>query len=89
MAKQDGAGGRLLVVEVKARRRSGPDGWGAAACRGAKCRRLARAFACWQLQNPWSEAWSLEMVLALVPLPPNRCRVRWFSIEQMPEVAWM
>ncbi|MGC6483331.1 MAG: YraN family protein [Synechococcus sp.] len=87
MAKRRGDAGRLLVVEVKARRRCGPDGWGLAACHGEKCRKLAKAWACWQSQHPWSERWSVEMVLALVPLPPNRCTVRWIPIEQMPQVG--
>ena len=75
---------RLLMVEVKARRRCGPDGWGVAAFGVAKRHRLARTLACWRMENPvWALA-SLEVVLALVPLPPHRCTVRWFQMPEFP-----
>ena len=80
MAKQNGVEGRLLVVEVKSRRRCGLDGWGAAACHASKLQRLARAMDCWRMANSWSAQWSLELVVALVPLPPNRKPVRWIRV---------
>ena len=80
MAKQTGVEGRLLVVEVKSRRRCGLDGWGVAACNAAKLQRLARAMACWQMANPWSATWSMELVVAVVPLPPIRKPVRWIRV---------
>ena len=74
---------RLLMVEVKARRRCGPDGWGVRAFGPAKRRRLARSFDCWLMEHPsWASA-SLEVVLALVPLPPHRCVVRWIRIDEL------
>lgn len=73
---------RLLMVEVKARRRCGPDGWGVAAFDKGKRRRLARSLACWRMEHPsWALA-SLEVVLALVPLPSHRCIVRWIRIPE-------
>jgi len=70
-------GGRLLVVEVKGRRRCGPDGWGLASLRRGKRQRLERAWACWLEGNPaWAEC-SVEMVYALVPLAPAAGAVRW------------
>lgn len=80
MAKQHGAGGRLLVVEVKSRRRCGFDGWGVAACNAGKLQRLARAMDCWRMTHPWSAEWSLELVVALVPLPPSRQVIRWIPV---------
>lgn len=80
MAKQNGVEGRLLVVEVKSRRRCGLDGWGVAACNAGKLQRLARAMDCWRMANPWSANWSMELVVALVALPPNRQAVRWFPV---------
>ena len=59
---------RILVVEVKARRRSGLDGWGVAAFHQAKRRCLARTVDCWRAANAWSEASCFEVVLALVAL---------------------
>lgn len=68
---------RLLLVEVKARRRCGPDGWGLAALDRNKRLRLQRSWSCWLAQHPeWQEA-SLELMLALVPLPPAHAPVRW------------
>lgn len=80
MAKQNGVESRLLVVEVKSRRRCGLDAWGAAACNAGKLQRLARAMDCWRMANSWSAQWSLELVVALVALPPNRKPVRWIRV---------
>lgn len=71
---------RLLVVEVKGRRRCGPDGWGRSALSAAKRLRLQRTWACWLACHPhWSLA-RVELVLALVPLPPARAPVRWIHL---------
>jgi len=76
-----GKPGRLLLVEVKGRRRRGPDGWGVGALGPPKRRRLGRAWACWQAEHPsWAEA-RLEWVAALVPLPPVVGAVRWFRLD--------
>ncbi|MEN9877317.1 MAG: hypothetical protein RLZZ158_356 [Cyanobacteriota bacterium] len=77
LAKPD----RLLLVEVKGRSRCGPDGWGVAACDGRKRLRIRRGFGCWLLENPQWQAASVQMVLALVPLPPLRARVRWLTLD--------
>jgi putative endonuclease len=75
--------GRLLLVEVKGRRRCGPDGWGIGALGPRKRQRLARTWACWQAAHPrWSD-WPLEVVCALVPLPPAREPVRWLRLDRM------
>ncbi len=71
---------RLLVVEVKGRR-SAFDGWGVAALGSSKRRRLARALACWQAAHPHLAEQSMELVFALVPLPPTRGAVRWIRLE--------
>ena len=84
MVKGDEGARRVLAVEVKARRRCGPDGWGMAAMNRAKRRRLARSIACWMSTITSFEICSLEVVLALVPLPPNAARVRWIPIPEMP-----
>ena len=84
MVKGDEGARRVLAVEVKARRHCGPDGWGIAAMHWAKRRRLARTIACWMSTMPPCEICSLEVVLALVPLPPNAARVRWIPILEMP-----
>ena len=68
--------GRLLLVEVKGRR-SGVDGWGVAALHWRKRQRLERAWACWLADHPAHALRSVELVYALVPLPPRRGRVRW------------
>ena len=78
----------MLVVEVKARRRSGLDGWGIAAFDQAKRRCLARSLQCWQAANPWSEGCCFEVVLALVALPVHRHWVRWIRIETLAGVSW-
>ena len=70
-------GNRLLLVEVKGRARAGPDRWGAAALDGRKRRRVSRAWRCWLADHPDWEPYRLELVCALVPLPPLRGPVRW------------
>ena len=72
--------GRLLVVEVKGR--SGPgDGHGVAALDIRKRRRLARAWRCWLADHPDRACCPVELVAALVPLPPARGAVRWIRLE--------
>jgi putative endonuclease len=72
---------RILVVEVKGRRRCGPDGWGRGAVHRRKRLRLEQSWQCWLASEPqWAEA-SVELVLALVPLPPVRAPVRWIRLE--------
>jgi len=68
---------RLLLVEVKSRRRCGPDGWGAASFDAAKRARLEAAYGCWLAAHPRYQRCSLELVLALVPQPPATAPVRW------------
>ena len=68
---------RLLLVEVKSRRRCGLDGWGIASFTAAKRSRLAAAYRCWLAAHPGYYRCGVELVLALVPLPPARERVRW------------
>ena len=69
--------GRLLLVEVKGRRRCGPDGWGVATLDRRKWRRLEATYGLWLAQNPAYGHCQLELVCALVPLPPVRGPVRW------------
>ena len=85
--KQSFQTSRILVVEVKARRRSGLDGWGVAAFHQAKRSRLARSVSCWQAANPWSENSYFEVVLALVALPVQRHCVRWIRIDRLDRVS--
>ena len=74
-------GPRLLLVEVKARSGPGLDGGGMAALGALKRRRLDRAWACWLAAHPrWRDV-PVEMVAALVPLPPARAPVRWMRLE--------
>ena len=87
LTKHSGLGSRILVVEVKARRRSGLDGWGLAAFHKAKKRCLARSVCCWQAANPWSESSYFEVVLALVALPVQRHCVRWIRIDGLDRVS--
>ena len=69
--------GRLLLVEVKGRRRRGPDGWGVGSLRRDKCRRLEHAWNCWLAAHPaWAES-PVELIFALVPLAPATGPVRW------------
>ena len=74
-------GGRLLLVEVKARRAGSSDGGGLAALRSAKRLRLARSWNCWIAAHPDWQCSPVEMVAALVPLPPARLPVRWLRLE--------
>jgi putative endonuclease len=75
--------GRLLVVEVKGRHRCGADGWGVAALGAIKRRRLARALSCWLAEHPEQAQLPLEVVCALVPLPPADGSVRWLRLEAL------
>ena len=86
LTKHSGPNRRILVVEVKARRRSGLDGWGLAAFHHAKRRCLARSVSCWQAANSWSESSYFEVVLALVALPVQRHCVRWIRIDSLDRV---
>lgn len=72
---------RLLLVEVKSRRRCGPDGWGVGSFDGAKRQRLIAAFSCWLAAYPEHQHCSVGVVLALVPQPPAREPVRWIHWE--------
>ena len=81
--KQSFQTSRILVVEVKARRRSGLDGWGVAAFHQAKRRCLARTVDCWRAANAWSEASCFEVVLSLVELPVRRHGLRWIPIDAL------
>ncbi|WP_216902842.1 YraN family protein [Synechococcus sp. CCY 9618] len=72
--------GRLLLVEVKGRRPGNRDGWGTAALRRPKRRRLARAWSCWLADHPRWERTPVEQVAALVPLPPSTAPVRWIRL---------
>ena len=83
MIKSVRSGPRLLMVEVKARRRCGLDGWGVKAFATAKRKRLARTLACWQSCHPWCDQGHLEVVLALVPLPPSSRPVRWIRVPEL------
>lgn len=77
--------GRLLLVEVKGRGPGSRDGEGRAALRGAKRRRLARAWNCWLAEHPEQAGSEVELVAALVPLPTARGTsaraVRWIRLE--------
>jgi putative endonuclease len=72
---------RLLVVEVKGRSGLGRDGGGVAALRVAKRRRLARTCLCWLAAHPQHQGDGLELVAALVALPPARRPVRWIRLN--------
>ncbi|MCT0200898.1 YraN family protein [Synechococcus sp. CS-1325] len=74
--------GRLLLVEVKGRRHCGRDGWGTAALGPVKRARLARAWGCWLATQPERASLPVEVVFALVPLPPTRGEVRWLRLDQ-------
>lgn len=69
--------GRLLVVEVKARRRPRAEGWARAGLGASKRRRLERTWACWLEAHPSLAAWPVELVYVIVPLPPCPGPVRW------------
>ena len=83
MIKTAPSGLRLLAVEVKARQKKGIDGWGLKAFNRTKRQRLKRALVCWQMQHPWSWQVGFEVVLALVPLPPASCAVRWIRVAEL------
>ncbi len=70
-------GNRLLLVEVKGRAQTGLDRGGVAALDGRKRRRVSRAWDCWLADHPDWQDCSVELVCALVPLPPLRGPVRW------------
>lgn len=71
---------RLLVVEVKGRVSPGPDGGGVGALRRCKRRRLERSFQCWLAAHPSHAEARVELVAALVCLPPQRRPVRWIRL---------
>ena len=68
---------RLLLVEVKGRACRGRDGWGVAALKGAKRRRLETTLNLWLQLHPAYQDCRWEWICALVPLPPSRVPVRW------------
>lgn len=72
---------RLLVVEVKGRSSLGRDGGGVAALRQAKRQRLARSCLCWLAEQPLHQCDRLELVAALVSLPPERRPIRWIHLN--------
>lgn len=72
--------GRLLLVEVKGRAAPGRDGAGCASLRHGKQQRLRRTALCWLAEHPQCQNDSIELVAALVPLPPWRQPVRWLSL---------
>lgn len=72
--------GRVLLVEVKGRSRSGWDGGGIAALRQVKRLRLRRSALCWLATHPQHHADSVEIVAALVSLPPWQRPVRWINL---------
>lgn len=74
---------RLLVVEVKGRSACGSDGWGVAALRFGKRRRLASSCLCWLADHPQHQLHELELVAALVSLPPMRKPVRWIRLNAL------
>jgi putative endonuclease len=73
--------GRLLLVEVKGRSAGSRDGAGIAALRAPKRSRLERAWCCWLAQHPQHAGARLEVVAALVSLPPLRRAVRWIPLS--------
>ena len=74
---------RLLVVEVKSRRSRGLDHWGLCAFNKGKQLRLMRAIGCWLATHPYFAEHSLELVLALVPLPPSQNTLDWIRIDDL------
>ena len=71
---------RLLLVEVKARRKAGFDAWGASKLDGRKRRRLGRTFACWLSLHSTYQTYPVQMILALVRLPVSALQVRWIPV---------
>jgi putative endonuclease len=54
------------------------DGWGTAALRSAKRQRLQRAWLVLAAEHhPEAALQTVELVYALVPLPPRRGPMRW------------
>ena len=72
--------GRLLLVEVKARRQAGFDAWGASKLDSRKRLRLGRTFACWLSLHSTYQTYPVQMVLALVRLPVSTLQVRWIPV---------
>jgi len=77
-------GERLLLVEVKARRAAARDGGGLSALGSAKELRLARSWNCWLAAHARWRHSPVEMVAALVTLPPADQPVRWIRLEVSP-----
>ncbi|MCF8131616.1 MAG: YraN family protein [Synechococcus sp. Tobar2m-G35] len=75
--------GRLLLVEVKGRRSAGRDLWGSRRLGQGQALRLRRAFACWLADHPGQALLPVEVVLALVPLPPATGGVRWLHLDEL------
>jgi putative endonuclease len=73
--------GRLLLVEVKGRTCGSRDGAGRAALKAAKRQRLQRAWGCWLAAHPHWGNHRVEMVAALVALPPAQRPIRWLRLE--------
>lgn len=74
-------GNRLLLVEVKARRAGSLDGGGLGALGRGKRLRLERSWSCWLAAHPRWRQCAVEMVAALVTLPPADQPVRWIRLE--------
>jgi putative endonuclease len=75
--------GRLLLVEVKARRAAGPDLWGSRRLSQGQGRRLHRSYACWLAAHPEQALLPVEVVLALVRLGPSPWAVRWLRLPDL------
>ena len=73
-------GERLLIVEVKGRRL--PLRALSAVDRN-KRRRIARAINCWRAQYADRGDTLLEVVIAVVPLPPAAGPVRWIGVHEL------
>jgi putative endonuclease len=71
---------RLLLVEVKGRGPLHRDGGGIGALHRGKRTCLERAWLCWQAEHPHLAHLPMEVVAALVPLPPRRSPVRWLHL---------
>ena len=72
---------RLLLVEVKARRAGSLDGGGVAALGRSKRLRLERSWNCWLAAHARWRLSPVEMVAALVTLPPADQPVRWIRLN--------
>ena len=68
------------MVEVKGRRSMA---WGLCSVDSARRRRLGQAIGCWRSLHPEMADRLLQVAVALVPLPPARGAVRWYSLEQL------